>query len=68
MRIVETGIYQILFGFLANPVLTRLLAPEVFGTFALVMFFFPLLNPQSQTGDRARASWQKGGPRGVGRA
>jgi len=60
--------FNIGFGFLANLVLTRLLAPEAFGTFALAMFFFTLLNLQSKIGDRARASWQKGGLRSTGRA
>lgn len=37
-------------GFAANIVLTRLLAPEVFGTFALAMFFAQLLRLQPKLG------------------
>jgi len=47
---VAASSYFILFGFLANLVLTRLLAPEAFGTFALAMFFFSLLNLRPKVG------------------
>ncbi len=50
-RVVRGGLWVALssyfnlgFGFVANLALTRLLAPEHFGIFALGMFFFALLN------------------------
>ena len=56
-RVVRGGLFvaagsyfNILFGFLASLVLTRLLAPEAFGTFALAMFFFSLLNLRPKVG------------------
>ncbi len=42
--VAASSYFNIGFGFLANLVLTRLLAPEAFGTFALAMFFFSPLN------------------------
>jgi O-antigen/teichoic acid export membrane protein len=42
--VAASSYFNIGFGFLANLVLTRLLAPEAFGTFALATFFFSLLN------------------------
>ncbi len=42
--------WMIGFGFLVNIVLTRLLSPEVFGTFALAMFFAQLLRLQPRLG------------------
>ena len=42
--VAASSYFNILFGFLANLILTRLLAPEAFGTFALAMFFFSLIN------------------------
>jgi len=38
------------FGFIANIILTRLLSPEAFGTFALAMFFAQLLRLQPKLG------------------
>jgi O-antigen/teichoic acid export membrane protein len=38
------------FGFVVNIILTRLLAPEAFGTFALAMFFAQLLRLQTKLG------------------
>ncbi len=40
----------ILFGFLSNLILTRLLAPDDFGVFALGVFFFSLLNLRPKLG------------------
>jgi len=37
--VAASSYFNILFGFLANLVLTRLLAPEAFGVFSLAMFF-----------------------------
>ena len=48
--VAASSYFNILFGFLANLVLTRLLAPEAFGTFALAMFFFSLLNLRPKIG------------------
>ncbi|HOV85403.1 MAG TPA: oligosaccharide flippase family protein, partial [Syntrophobacteraceae bacterium] len=42
--------FNVVFGFLANIVLTRLLSPEDFGIFALGMFFFSLLNLRPRIG------------------
>jgi len=65
--VAASSYFNILFGFLANLVLTGLLAPEAFGTFALAMFFFSLLNlhpsGRSRTGRLIR---RRCGP-GVGR-
>ena len=38
--VAASSYFNIGFGFLANLLLTRLLAPEAFGTFALAVFFF----------------------------
>jgi len=48
--VAASSYFNILFGFLANLVFTRLLAPEAFGTFALAMFFFSLLNLRPKVG------------------
>lgn len=42
--------FNIAFGFLANLALTRILAPEHFGIFALAQFFFSLLNLRPKLG------------------
>jgi len=48
--VAASSYFNILFGFIANLVLTRLLAPEAFGIFALAMFFFSLLNLRPKIG------------------
>ena len=48
--VAASSYFNVGFGFLANLVLTRLLAPEAFGTFALAMFFFSLLNLRPKVG------------------
>jgi O-antigen/teichoic acid export membrane protein len=48
--VAASSYFNILFGFLANLLLTRLLAPEAFGTFSLAMFFFSLLNLRPKVG------------------
>ncbi|RPI26558.1 MAG: polysaccharide biosynthesis protein [Acidobacteria bacterium] len=45
-----TQLWTIVFGFAANIALTRLLSPQVFGTFALGMFFAQLLRVQPKLG------------------
>jgi lipopolysaccharide exporter len=47
--VAASSYFNIGFGFLANLVLTRLLAPEAFGAFALGMFFFSLFNLRTKT-------------------
>ncbi|MHB0856223.1 MAG: oligosaccharide flippase family protein [Anaerolineae bacterium] len=42
--------WTILFGFGANLLLTRILAPEAFGAFALASFFFAVINIRSKAG------------------
>ncbi len=42
--------FNVGFGFLANLILTRILAPEHFGVFALAGFFFSLLNIRTKFG------------------
>ncbi len=42
--------WTIAFGFAVNIALTRMLAPEAFGAFALAMFFSSLLNLRSKVG------------------
>ncbi len=56
-RVVRGGLWVALgsylnigFGFLANLVLTRILAPEHFGVFALASFFFALTNLRPKSG------------------
>lgn len=56
-RVVRSGVwiaassyFNIAFGFAANLALTRLLAPEHFGIFALATFFFALVNARTKVG------------------
>ncbi|MGB9873290.1 MAG: oligosaccharide flippase family protein, partial [Anaerolineae bacterium] len=48
--VAVSSYWTIGFGFVANIILTRLLSPEAFGTFALAMFFAQLLRLQPKLG------------------
>jgi len=50
MWVALSSYFNIGFGFLANLALTRILAPEHFGIFALAGFFFSLLNIRPKIG------------------
>jgi len=48
--VAVSSYWTIGFGFIANIILTRLLSPEAFGTFALAMFFAQLLRLEPKMG------------------
>ena len=48
--VAASSYFNVGFGFLANLVLTRILAPEDFGVFALAGFFFALVNLRPKMG------------------
>lgn len=48
--IAASSYFNIAFGFVANLALTRLLAPEHFGIFALAAFFFSVVNLRAKLG------------------
>ncbi len=50
--------WTIAFGFAVNIALTRMLAPEAFGTFALAMFFSSPLNLRPKVGVGQAFAWR----------
>ena len=48
--VAASSYFNVAFGFLANLVLTRILAPEDFGVFAMAGFFFALVNLRPKMG------------------
>lgn len=48
--LVGSSYWSLAFGFVANILLTRMLTPEIYGEFALAMFFFSLLQLRGKLG------------------